>query len=131
MFNAIAPSRFHLTLAAIAVLALAGVGLAYNSYASKPVAPKIAAIPSVSVTPAQRQSLPVKLDAQGHVVPLTQVDIRPQATGTVRTIHFNEGDEVKAGQLMFTIDATDVEAQAGTEPGQRRAGQGPARRSPA
>jgi RND family efflux transporter MFP subunit len=108
-----ATSRFRsrLTAAAIALVAVAGVGVAYKSYGARSAAPKAAAVPTVSITPAERRSLPVKLDAQGHLVALAQVDIRPQATGTVRSIHFKEGDEVKAGQLMFTIDATDVEAQ--------------------
>jgi RND family efflux transporter MFP subunit len=104
-------SNARLMIAAVAAVAFVGAGFTYSSYASRPTAPKPAVTPRVGVTPAERRSLPVKLDAQGHLVPLAQVDIRPQATGTVRAIHFKEGDEVKAGQLMFTIDATDVEAQ--------------------
>ncbi len=103
--------RFRVGVATISVLALGAAGAAYSTYGSKAAAPKAAAMPNVGVTAAERRSLPVKLDAQGHLVALAQVDIRPQATGTVRSIHFKEGDEVKAGQLMFTIDATDVEAQ--------------------
>ncbi|MGM3411596.1 efflux RND transporter periplasmic adaptor subunit [Ralstonia holmesii] len=67
--------------------------------------------PLVSVVQAEARDLPVKLSAHGHVVPLNQVDVRPQVGGTVRGIHFREGDEVKAGQLLFTIDASDVTAQ--------------------
>jgi len=67
--------------------------------------------PLVSVVRAEARDLPVKLSAHGHVVPLNQVDVRPQVGGTVRGIHFREGDEVKAGQLLFTIDASDVTAQ--------------------
>jgi RND family efflux transporter MFP subunit len=48
---------------------------------------------------------------QGHVVALSQVDVRPQAAGTIRGVHFHEGDEVRAGQLLFTIDDSDVSAQ--------------------
>jgi RND family efflux transporter MFP subunit len=67
--------------------------------------------PLVSAAPAVARNLPIQLDAQGHLVPLQQVDVRPQATGTIRAIHFKEGEEVKAGQLMFTLDASDVAAQ--------------------
>jgi len=104
-------SRNRLTAAGLTVFVLAGAGLRYGSYGSTAAAPKISTLPQVSVTTAERRSLPIKLDAQGHLVPLAQVDIRPQSTGTVRAIHFKEGDGVKAGQLLFTIDATDVEAQ--------------------
>lgn len=68
-------------------------------------------VPLVSVVQAEARDLPVKLSAHGHVVPLNQVDVRPQVGGTVRGIHFREGDDVKAGQLLFTIDASDVTAQ--------------------
>ncbi len=95
----------------IAAIALIAAGIAYSSLGSRAGATKPKAIPTVGVTAAERRSLPVKLDAQGHLVAIAQVDVRPQATGTVRAIHFKEGDEVKAGQLMFTIDATDVQAQ--------------------
>lgn len=103
--------HFQATAAAIAATALVGAGVAYSSYGSKPATIKSVAMPKVGVTAATLRSLPVKLDAQGHLVPLSQVDIRPQATGIVRGIQFKEGDEVKVGQLMFTIDATDVQAQ--------------------
>ncbi|MDP9125968.1 MAG: efflux RND transporter periplasmic adaptor subunit, partial [Pseudomonadota bacterium] len=63
------------------------------------------------VSVAQTRDLPLKLEAQGHLVALAQVDVRPQANGTIRAIHFKEGDEVRSGQVMFTIDSTDVAAQ--------------------
>lgn len=70
-----------------------------------------AAPPLVSVVRTQARDLPVKLTTQGHVVSLNLVDVRPQAAGSVRGVHFHEGDDVKAGQLLFTIDASDVAAQ--------------------
>jgi RND family efflux transporter MFP subunit len=92
-------------------LLAAGAGATYH-FSSTQVAPrKAAAAPLVTVSIAQTRDLPLKLEAQGHMVALAQVDVRPQATGTIRAIHFREGDEVKAGQLMFTIDSTDVSAQ--------------------
>ena len=35
---------------------------------------------------------------------LATVEVRSQVTGTIKTVHFKEGDEVKAGELLFTID---------------------------
>ncbi|MFG6489985.1 efflux RND transporter periplasmic adaptor subunit [Roseateles sp. BYS78W] len=105
-----ARKRPALLLAGGAVpLALAAAAVALNKAPEKAAAPK--PLPLVSVAPAVARDLPVKLSAQGHLVALTQVDVRPQATGTIRAIHFKEGDEVKAGQLMFTLDASDVAAQ--------------------
>ena len=53
----------------------------------------------------------MRFAAQGHIVPLNQVDVRPQVTGVIRSVHFREGDEVQAGQLLFELDASDVVAQ--------------------
>lgn len=92
-------------------LLAAGAGATYHFSSTKVAPRKAAAAPLVTVSIAQTRDLPLKLEAQGHMVALAQVDVRPQATGTIRAIHFKEGDEVKAGQLMFTIDSTDVSAQ--------------------
>ena len=67
--------------------------------------------PLVSVTLARRTDLPIQAQAEGHVTPLAQVDIRPQASGAVLQVHFSEGDDVRAGQLLFTLDASEAEAQ--------------------
>lgn len=67
--------------------------------------------PLVSVTFAQITDLPNEFSAQGHLVALNQVEVRPQITGVIRTVDFHEGDQIKAGQLLFTLDATDVTAQ--------------------
>lgn len=39
------------------------------------------------------------------VTPLNQVDLRPQVSGFVTGIHFRDGDRVKKGQLLYSIDA--------------------------
>ena len=93
--------------AAALVAAEAGLIGPVRTEAAPPARPA----PLVSIVLAESRDLPVKLTAQGHVIALNQVDIRPQAGGTIRGVHFREGDEVKAGQLMFTIDASDVAAQ--------------------
>ena len=67
--------------------------------------------PLVSVTETKTQDFPIEFAAQGHLVALNQVDVRPQLTGTIQSVHFKEGDEVRAGQLLFTLDASDATAQ--------------------
>lgn len=39
------------------------------------------------------------------VTPLSQVELRPQVSGFVTGIHFKDGDRVKKGQLLYSIDA--------------------------
>ncbi|WP_051258838.1 efflux RND transporter periplasmic adaptor subunit [Chitinibacter tainanensis] len=56
--------------------------------------------------------LPNQLSATGHVEAIRSVEIRPQLTAQIAGIHFSEGANVKAGQLLFTLDARDDEANA-------------------
>lgn len=65
----------------------------------------------VSVARTQVVDLPVRYSVQGHLVALNQVDVRPQLSGTIRSVHFHEGDEVRQGQLLFVLDARDATAQ--------------------
>lgn len=41
----------------------------------------------------------------GTVVPLNEIELRPQVTGFVTGIHFKDGARVRKGQLLYTIDA--------------------------
>ena len=54
---------------------------------------------------AQQQSMPIVLQANGSVSAINNVDVRPQIQNVVRAVHVREGQEVQAGQLLFTLDA--------------------------
>jgi multidrug efflux system membrane fusion protein len=58
----------------------------------------------VTVAAAQRQNVPVTVRVNGSVVSLNSVDLRPQVTNTVSAVHVKEGQFVKEGQLLFTLD---------------------------
>jgi multidrug efflux system membrane fusion protein len=58
----------------------------------------------VNVVKPQRQDVPVVLQANGTVAPVSSVDLHPQTTSTIRTVHIKEGQFVKAGELMFSLD---------------------------
>ncbi|MET3136239.1 RND family efflux transporter MFP subunit [Undibacterium sp. GrIS 1.2] len=60
---------------------------------------------SVSTTLAIKRDYPVQLSANGVVTALSTVDIRPQITSTVTKVHIKEGQFVKAGDLLFTLDS--------------------------
>ena len=49
----------------------------------------------------------------GHVEPVQEVDILPQIEGYVKEVKFAEGDEVKAGDLLFVIDDERYLAEQG------------------
>lgn len=63
--------------------------------------------PPVSVTTvrAQKRDYDVQLEATGTVTALNSVDVKPQVASTIAQVHFKEGQFLKAGQLLFTLDA--------------------------
>ena len=67
------------------------------------------AIPVLVVTAAQK-SVPVQIRAVGNVEAFSTVSIKSQVTGVLMKAHFKEGQNVKQGQLLFTIDPRPLEA---------------------
>jgi len=64
----------------------------------------------VTLATAERQDVPVTVQVNGSVVSLNSVDLRPQVTNTVQAVHVKEGQFVKAGQLLFTLDDRNDQA---------------------
>jgi RND family efflux transporter MFP subunit len=65
---------------------------------------------SVTTVRALQRDLPVLLKAAGTVAPLTSVDVRSQVTSAVSSVHIREGQFVRAGELLFTLDSRTDEA---------------------
>jgi membrane fusion protein, multidrug efflux system len=66
----------------------------------------------VPVTTAlvQNKSIPVTIPSVGTVEALQTVQVRAQVTGQLSAVHFSEGQEVKKGQELFTIDPRPFQA---------------------
>ena len=58
----------------------------------------------------QTRSVPVTIPGVGTVEPLQTVQIRAQTTGQLSAMHFTEGQDVRKGQPLFTIDARPFQA---------------------
>ena len=58
----------------------------------------------VNVVAPQRQDVAVVQQANGTVTPIRTVDLHPQTTATIRQVHIKEGQFVKQGELMFSLD---------------------------
>jgi RND family efflux transporter MFP subunit len=74
----------------------------------------------VNVVAPQRRDVPVVQLANGTVTPIRTVDLHPQTTATIRQVHIKEGQFVKAGELLFSLDdradrANQDKAQAQVE----------------
>jgi len=66
---------------------------------------------SVTVAAAIARDVPVYIDAVGKIVAREVVSIQPQVSGRITQIHFQDGVDVKAGDLLFTIDPRPYQAQ--------------------
>jgi multidrug efflux system membrane fusion protein len=67
------------------------------------------AVPVLVVTAVQK-AVPVQIRAVGNVEPYSTVSVKSQVTGVIERAHFKEGQDVKKGQLLFTIDPRPFEA---------------------
>jgi membrane fusion protein, multidrug efflux system len=75
---------------------------------------------TVGVATAERTSIPVTLDALGTVTPLATAKVRPQVSGVLEKVLFKEGQMVRAGELLATIDARQFELALAQATGQRQ-----------
>ena len=75
---------------------------------------------TVGVATAELASLPVTLDALGTVTPLATVKVRPQVPGVLQKVMFKEGQMVRAGELLATLDARQFELALSQATGQRQ-----------
>jgi len=72
--------------------------------------------PAAPVPPAVTVGLPVQADVVewdeqvGRFEASRSVEVRPRVSGALRSIHFRDGDTVRQGQLLFTIDPRPFEA---------------------
>ncbi len=65
---------------------------------------------AVLVATAAQKAVPVQIRAVGNVEAYAVVSVRSQVTGVLTQAHFTEGQDVKKGQLLFTIDPRPFEA---------------------
>ncbi|HQR97627.1 MULTISPECIES: efflux RND transporter periplasmic adaptor subunit [unclassified Polaromonas] len=114
----------------IAVLLLAGTGwlawrLTHPAADASTAAPGGAArrgppATTVGVATAERASIPILLDALGTVTPQATVKVRPQVSGVLQKVLFKEGQMLRAGELMATIDPRQFELALQQASGQRQ-----------
>ena len=84
---------------ALSLLAAALAGCGANAQENQ-------APPPPEVTVARPVLKPVEQFSEhtGRFVPFRSVDVRPRVSGYLQNVHFTEGQFVRQGQLLFTID---------------------------
>jgi multidrug efflux system membrane fusion protein len=65
----------------------------------------------VSVTKVTRKNVPVEIQVIGNVEAYSTIAVKAQVGGVLTKVDFKEGDYVKNGDLLFTIDPRPLKAQ--------------------
>jgi multidrug efflux system membrane fusion protein len=104
---------------AILLAALAGCSRADRKPPASPAVP-------VTAAPVQSMDVPLEVTAVGHVDAFSTVAVRTRVGGEVTKVAFREGQDVKAGDLLFELDrrpyqAALAEAEANLERDRARA----------
>ena len=73
--------------------------------------PQRARVISVEVAKAERKPVPVDVDAIGTVTPISSVALKSRVETTIVSVHFEDGAKVHQGDLLFTLDARQIDAQ--------------------
>lgn len=64
----------------------------------------------VTVTTVEERTVPVQLTAIGNVEAYSTVSVKSRVTGELMQVHFQQGQDVAKGALLFTIDSEPFEA---------------------
>lgn len=103
-------SKKTLVIALSALVVGAAVTLSSNGRADKPATAAAAPV-SVSVARVLEKSVTEWEDFSGRVEAIEHVEIRPRVSGSIDAIHFQEGQLVKKGDRLFTIDPRPYQAE--------------------
>jgi multidrug efflux system membrane fusion protein len=96
-----------ITLAVLFIIS----GLFVGCSNTKAAAPAVAAPVPVLAATVEQKDMPVQLQAIGAVEAYSMVAVKTQVTGELTEVHFKEGQEVKKGDLLFTLDKRPFEAE--------------------
>src|SRR5882762_1169320 len=66
---------------------------------------------SVEVAKAERKPVPVDVDSIGTVTPISSVALKSRLETTIVAVHFEDGARVNEGDLLFTLDSRQIDAQ--------------------
>src|SRR4030088_599920 len=73
--------------------------------------PQRARVISVELTKAERKAVPVDVDSIGTVTPISSVALKSRVEPAIVSVHFEDGAKVGEGDLLFTLDARQIDAQ--------------------
>ncbi len=92
------------------LIPIAGIGyFAYNQIILVPQ--KLQAKSKIKTAPVERTSLPITVSANGTVQPQQSVNLSPKTSGILKQLMVKEGDTVQEGQILATMDDSNLQGQ--------------------
>jgi multidrug efflux system membrane fusion protein len=88
----------------------AAAGLAAVASCSRKPPPPVAEAVPVRVGTVQQKAVPVEIRNIGTVQPFTAVSVKALVSGEIVQVHFREGQDVRRGDLLFSIDPRQYQA---------------------
>ena len=110
------PVLRSLAIAGLAVLALAGCGKGQSAGAGPggPGGPGgQMPPPEVGVITAQASNVPLQQQLVGRLAPFRSADVRARIPGVLQRRMYEEGSDVREGQVLFLIDPAQLQAVLG------------------
>jgi membrane fusion protein (multidrug efflux system) len=101
-------SRYKNRLFAIAGVLL--VGITMSGCGRKKVAGPQAGPPEVGIVVVKPGMVSLTMELPGRTTPKLIAEVRPQVSGIIQKRLFNEGSDVKAGQVLYQIDPATYQA---------------------
>ncbi len=95
----------YLIMALILAVVAAGGAYAYRRLAGK----QTAATVTYTAATVQRGDVEVKISGSGTVEPVSRFEIISLVKGEILSCAYEEGDTVKAGDVLYKIDSTDLQ----------------------
>lgn len=95
---------------ALSLLSLAAVWTLVPGCSSQKAQSAAPSAVPVVVAAVEQKTVPIELRAIGNIQAYNTVQVKSQIAGEVTGVFFKEGDDVKQGQLLFTLDPRTYEA---------------------
>ncbi len=98
----------RLAMAGVSLLAAAVLAACSGGHAEEAGAPPP---PQVTAAPVLIKPVSQWDDFSGRVEAVQSVELRPRVSGYIDKVNYTEGEEVKKGDVLFTIDARSYQAE--------------------
>lgn len=98
-------SKKHLLIAGMALLVIIVGIVTLRSILSPSSKQQRNPVQTVKTVLSEQKAVAVMVRANGYITAIKTVEVRPQVQNIVRAVHVKEGQDVAAGQLLFTLDA--------------------------